>query len=213
MTLIELWRALESPFYRSSAPQTSQVELTRALIPFLVSRFQRFFVDHLRTGLDDLGRGQYFVWNYADGGPSTHAEDIGHGSLDMRYLDVLRRNFVRLNAAVAPGEPIALDSSHLVRFVNTFLLNIAQPMGLTWTPGSSDLAHDVYGNDPGARNNGECDGWVSLAVAGGSVYTICREVSLRVIDNSQPYLTIGNHSALLMNKQFSQARPASPNGR
>ena len=202
MTLIELWRALDSPYYRSSAPQTNYVELTRALIPLLVSRFQRFFVDHLITGVDEVTGSPLFYWNYSDGGPSTHAEDVGHGALDMRYLDVLRRNFDRLNAAVAPREPIALDNWYLTRFANTFLWGIAQHQGIPWgTPGSTDFAHDVYGNNPGPGNNTECDGWVSLAVVDASVYSICREVSLRLIDNGQPYLTIGNHSALLMNKR------------
>jgi len=88
--LIELWRALDSPFYRSSVPQTNQVDLARALIPRLVSRFQRFFVDHdhLQTKTDTVNGVPRFYWHYNDGIPhSIHAEDIGHGSLDMQYLD------------------------------------------------------------------------------------------------------------------------------
>jgi hypothetical protein len=68
MTLIELWRALDSPFYRSSAPQTNQVELTRNLIPLLVSRFQRFFTDHLQTRTDNVnGAPRFFgtIWTAA----------------------------------------------------------------------------------------------------------------------------------------------------
>jgi hypothetical protein len=41
MMLMELWRALDSPFYRQSAPQPPEAEPSRVLIPLLVSRFQR----------------------------------------------------------------------------------------------------------------------------------------------------------------------------
>jgi len=201
MTLIELWRALDSPFYRASAPQTNLVELTRNLIPVLVSRFQRFFADHLQTRTDTLNGVPRFYWNYSDGGGSHHPEDIGHGSIDMQYVDELRRNVDRLNAVLTPvGEPIVFDNSYLSRFASTFLWKIA---GGAWNSGGSVFAHDVDGRNPDFTNNTECDGWVNLAAAAGDVYQICREASLRVVNGGQPSLTIGAHSALLMNKQFS----------
>jgi hypothetical protein len=138
--------------------------------------------------------------------------------MDMLYLDVLRRNFDQLNNVAAPvGEPI--QSLALPVFANTFLLNIAQPYfnGSTWTPGSSNFARDVYGDDPGDpgdKYNGNCDDWVGLAAVAPDVYDICREVTLRVVIGSpngvQPNLTIGGHSALLMNKQFSRVAGPPP---
>jgi hypothetical protein len=208
MALIELWRTLDSPYYQSHAPPEGEWVVARTLIPLLVSRFQRFWDRNLREGIDGLGRGNYVLWNYNDGIPySIHAEETNKGSMDMLYLDVLRRNFDRLDNVAAPvGEPI--QSLALPVFANTFLNNIAQPMGNTWTPGSSDFARNVDGDDPGAGNDGQCDDWVGLAAVAPDVYDICREVTLRIVIGSpngvQPNLTIGGHSALLMNKQFSR---------
>jgi hypothetical protein len=201
MTLIELWRALDSPFYRSSVFQTNQVEFTRTLIPLLVSRFQRFFADHLQTLTDTPDGRPRFYWNYNDGIPhSIHPEKTTKGSLDMQYIDKLRRNVDRLNAVLVPlGEPILLDDSYLWKFANTFLWKIA---GGAWEFGLSAFAEDVTGKNPDPKYNTECSGWVSLAVAAGDAYSICREASLRVVNGGQN-LTIGAHSALLMNKQFS----------
>ena len=202
MTLIELWRALDSPFYRSTVFQTAQVEYTRTLIPLLVSRFQRFFADHLQTRTDDPNGVPRFYWNYNDGIPhSINPEGTPHGSLDMQYIDELRRNLDRLNAVLVPlGEPIVLDASYLWQFANTFLWKIA---GGAWEFGLSVFAKDVTGKNPDPKYNKECAGWVNLAVADGDVYSICHEASLRVVNGGQPYLTIGAHSALLMNKQFA----------
>jgi hypothetical protein len=222
MVLIELWRVLDSPFYRQSAPQTADVQLARSLIPVVVSRYQRFFVNHLQT-LTDTGNGHpRFSWHHEDGIPhSVHVEDIAHGALDMRYVDVLRRNFDRLNAVVAsPSEPILLDNSILARFANTFLWKIAER---PWSAGLSNLAHDVNGGGRGPANNAECDGWAQLAAADPAVYQICREVTLRVLPADpidprdhragQYFLTIGAHSALLTSKQFDRSATGTPRDR
>ena len=50
MSLIELWRALDSDFYRTSPERHSNADLARGLIPLMVTRFQRYFVNRLEQG-------------------------------------------------------------------------------------------------------------------------------------------------------------------
>jgi hypothetical protein len=213
MVLIELSRALDSAFYQQSPARSNDAEPTRKLIPLLVARQQRFFANHLRTATDAQQRAR-FVWNYSDDVPSgisTHVEDTSHGAVDMRYLGVLHHNFERLNAVTAPvGEPIALDRSYFRRFANTFLLKIVK--GQNFSSNISGAAIKA----PGAPDdlNGTCDGWVNLSLADPAVYKVCRAVSLRVVNGRQPYLTIGNHSALLATKANGPADvPSCPAGR
>jgi hypothetical protein len=199
MVLIELLRALDSAFYRQSPARSRDAEPTRTLIPLLVSRQQRYFVNHLQT-IADSPNGERFLWHHADDlpqGVNYHPEDTSHGALVMRYLELLRRNFDYLNALpTSVGEPIPLDSSHLRRFANTFLQKIA--IGTNF---ANNVAGDAA-NQVDLRNS-ESDGWMSLAVADMKVYYTCHNVTLRIVNRSQPYLTIGNHSALLMNKRFA----------
>lgn len=198
MVLIELFRALDSVFYRQSPDRSVNAEPTRTLIPLLVSRQQRYFANRLKT-VEDHPDGARFVWNYADDQPpgiGTHRENISHAALTMRYVELLRRDYDRLNALPATvGEPIPLDSSYLRRFANTFLQKIAA---------GTNLAHDIEGNpgDPKA-DNGEAGGWVSLAVVNQKVYHECHNVLLRIEDGAQPFLTISNHAALLMSKRYA----------
>lgn len=205
MGLIELWKALDSSWYRNHSNANPTAGLLRTSLPLLVSRLHRNFVNRLETvGSGETAR---FFWHYNDGLPDaipTYDEDTSHGALDMRGLEVLRANFDRLNAAVtAAGEPIVLDGTHLRRFANTFLQKIAA---------GSNFAEDVLGNtaNPVDKYNFACDGWMNLAVADVRVYHKCHEVSLRVVNGGQPYLGIGNHSALLMNKRWLPATPPPP---
>jgi hypothetical protein len=199
--LMELWRALDSPFYRNSAPQPPDVEIARAGIPFFVSRFQRFFSNHLQTWTDTPNGRPRFHWNYGESPASRFAENQ-HSSVDMRYINMLRHNFDRLNAQVAQaGEPIALDSSVLERFANTFVYKIAE---VPWR-GDSNLAQNVDGEHRGPDQNNNCKGWVNLAVANPFVYTICRDVTVGVVNGQRggsPAFSVGMHSEVLMNKQF-----------
>ena len=116
MVLIELQRALDTDFYRHSPQSANAAEPTRVLIPLVVSRHQRYFVDRLQTRTDD-SYGPRYYWHYMDDVPAginTHTEDTSHGQVDMQYLDVLRRNYDRLNAlASARGEPILLDTTQV----------------------------------------------------------------------------------------------------
>jgi hypothetical protein len=198
MVLIELSRALDSAFYQQSPAVSRDAEPTRTLIPLLVSRQQRYFANRLHAIGDNPNRARFF-WHYADDLPSSvdyHPEDTSHGALDMRYLELLRRDFDRLNVLpTSVGEPIALEYSYLRRFANTFLQKIVS---------GANFANDVEGNvaNPENRRNGECDGWMNLAVVDARVYRACRKISLLVLGACQPHLTIGNHSALLMNKRY-----------
>jgi len=202
MMLIELWRVLDSDFYQHSNQQAANAALSRTSFPLLVSRFYRYFTD--RTHVVSDSRGNRLTWNYQDDQPgciSIHAEDVNHGVYDIRYLDELRASFDRIHsAASAAGEPIPMDLTQLDHFANTFLEEIA--------PGTNFNA-DVNGAAAKAdssglfEDNADCDGWVDLAFADARVYPICRDITLRVIQNSQPYLEIGNHSALLAAKAFS----------
>ena len=183
---IELWRALDSGFYRASTLRVPDAALARALIPFLVATHERYFVDHLRTSTDkDTNKvlGTRYEWNYNDDVPSPHVEDTSHGNFDMMYVGVLRDVAERLNAVTAPaGEPLAFDNAILRRLANTFLQAIAPP---------DDIDH---GGHLGCRVDGSNDGckypepsvydsltfgWVNLASADPTVYRVVRDVALR----------------------------------
>lgn len=203
MMLIELWRVLDSDFYQKSNQQASNAGVSRTLFPVLVSRFHRYFTN--RTYVVSDSRGDRFTWHYQDDQPSCiklYPEDVDHGAYDIRYLDVLRSSFDRINpAATKSGEPISMDLTQLTHFANTFLEEIA--------PGANFNA-DVNGtaSKPDSNGlwdaNGTCDGWVDLAYADPRVWAVCRNATLQVINSgSQPYLAMGNHSALLETKAFS----------
>ena len=226
--MIELWRALDSDFYRHSQDRAQDSDLARGLIPLLVARQQRFFVNRLEIRSGAFG--ERYKWNYNDGIPDPHTED-GHSHLDMFNLDVLRRSFPRLNAVAAiPGEPIALDDVMLRRFANTFLDEIGRPDEIDR---GGDFRFDLDGRSntdvdkPSDASNSFCDGWVYLASVNPTIYRLCRQVTLRIhapdpnfpvctlqgssTPHSQPYLTINNHAALLATKQFAPALVNVPN--
>jgi hypothetical protein len=127
----------------------------------------------------------------------------------MRYIDLLRRNLDRLSARVAPfAEPIAFDSSFLGRFDGTFVFKIAE---VPWTFGISNLSGDVDGNGREPKQNGNCKGWVNLAVADPFVYDVCRDVTVRFVNGDdggtgESAFSIGVHSEVLVNKQFYRER-------
>ncbi len=199
MVLIELSSALDSPWYRNHRDAAPEARQFRTLLPLVVSRFHRYFFNRLRT----VGSGATarFVWNYNDGTPNTRLEDTSHGAVDIRGLEVLRANFPRLaRAAAAAGEPIVFHNDQLRLFANTFLQKIAS---------GTNLAEDVGGKaaSPSDRRNDACEGWVNLAVADARVYDKCREVSLRVVDGRQVYLSILSHAALLTNKRWLPPPP------
>jgi hypothetical protein len=208
MSFIELWRALDSHFYRTSPDRASNAELTRGVIPLVVTRHQRYFHNRLRLKYDHI-QGQRYAWNYGDDVPNPHVENMSHANLDMFYIDILWRSFDRLNAQVAPmGEPIPLHDAVLRRFANTFL-HIARPAEI-------DRGGNVRGNVDGDAtkpkegktdwNNSVLDGWVTLAAVDPTVYRLCRDVLLRTgTREGQPgsfqnYLGAGNHAALLAAK-------------
>jgi len=215
MAFIELWRALDSDFYRQSPLRASDADLARGVIPLIVARHQRYFVNVNRLKIkNDVPQGQRYSWNYNDDVPDPRTEDTSHGNLDMSYLNVLRLSFDRLNAEVAPGEPIPLDDAMVRRFANTFLGQIARPDEIDR---GGNLRSNVDGRPPEDNgkggpdyNNTLCDGWVNLASADATVYRLCRDVSLRTSVRKdevfQDYLTIANHAALLANKRFSMGR-------
>ncbi len=229
--MIELWRALDSDFYRRSPNRSSDSELAHNLIPPVVARHQQFFVSSLH--ITNGSRGERYWWHYKDGVPDPHTED-GHSHLDMFNLDVLRRSFSRLNAVTSPsGEPIALDDAMLHRFANSFLEEIARPDEIDR---GGDFRFDLDGrsntdvNHPSDATNSFCDGWVYLASVVPEIYRLCRQVTLRnkppdqsnsgfpvcTLQSSstaqvQPYLTINNHAALLATKQFASVPVNVPN--
>jgi hypothetical protein len=214
MVLIELSRVLDSPFYQQAPGRSRDAEPTRQLIPLLVARQQRYFANRLRTVTDGT-RSARFMWNFSDDLPpeiTSHPEDTSHGAVDMGYVELLRRDIERLNAVSASvGEPIAFDHSYLQRFARTFLRQIAM--------GRRNFARNVAGaavKPPTLPDyyNGQCDGWINLAIADSQVYRVCQSVSLSVLNGAQPYLSVGNHSALLMNKQHAPIDvPMCPMGR
>ena len=215
MMCIELWRALDSDFYRRSPQRSTDADPTRSLIPLLAAREQRYFADRLQVKSDNAN-GERYWWHYQDDVPNPHAED-GHANLDMLYLDVLRTSVDRLNPiATASGEPIPLDEAMLRRFANTFLEEYARPSEID---SGGNIRFDVNGrsnSDVGKdadASDSLCNGWVNLAVVDATVYRVCHDVLLRVglPDKDgvrQHYLSIADHAALLVNKSFSQ--PVTP---
>ena len=202
MMMIELWRVLDSDFYQHSNQQAANAGLTRSLFPLLVSRFHRYFTN--RTHVVSDPRGDRLTWHYQDDQPSCvglHAEDANHGAYDIRYLGELRASFDRINsAATSGGEPIPMTLTQLDQFANTFLEEIAPGANFNGDVNGTAATADSQGL---WEDNADCDGWVYLAVADARAWGVCHDVSLRVINSSQPYLTIGNHSALLATKTFS----------
>jgi hypothetical protein len=136
-------------------------------------------------------------WYYEENlppGHDPHPEDLDHGAMDMSYVGLLMRNFVRLGASGQRfNEPLAaLDWQGLA---GTFIRNAS----------GSNFAHDIAGQpEPSPYDaNSRCEGWLELARVNPQVYSLCHDVTLRVVDGVQPHLNIGNHSSLLANKQFS----------
>jgi hypothetical protein len=203
MMLVELWRVLDSPFYQRSNQEAANAVASRTLFPVLVSRFYRYFVK--RTHVVSDSRGDRFTWNYQDDQPSSiklYPEDVDHGLSDIRLVEVLRSAFDRINAAASrAGEPIPMDLTQLNHFANTFLEEVAPGRNF-----NADVNGTAAAPDPQTGLfdlNADCNGWVSLAVADPRVWGICHDVTLRVVNNKQPYLNMGNHSALLATKAFS----------
>lgn len=203
MMLIELWRVIDSDFYQHSNQQAANAATSRTLFPLLVSRFYRYLAN--RTHVVSDSRGDRLTWHYQDDQPSCiklYPEDVNHGSSDIRFIEELRANFDRVNAAAtAGGEPVPMNLTQLDQFANTFLEEIA--------PGSNFNA-DVNGAaarpDPTTGywdEDADCDGWADLAAADPRVWSVCHDITLRVLNSSQPYLNMGNHSVLLATKAFS----------
>jgi hypothetical protein len=199
MALIELARAIGTNFYQQS-PKRSVVAAARQDELLLAAvRQQRYFANHLwSSGVI----GPCFMidcWSYAEDAPpdhKSHIEDLDHGAMDMNYLDVSLQNYILLNnAAQRFKEPLALGSKDWQALARTFLVN---------TEGTN-FKHDIAGKDepPPYVANSRCEGWVTLSRQSAStIYQRCHDVSLRIVDGTQPYLNIGNHSSLLANKQF-----------
>jgi hypothetical protein len=207
MGFIELWRALDSDFYRNSPDRVNAADFARGVIPIAVTRGQHYFVDRLQ-----LPAGQYYLWNYGDDVPNPHVENTSHANLDMLYLNVLWQSLGRLSAKVPPGEPIVLDGIIRKRFANTFLQQIARAQEIDRRGNlrgdvSGRSAEDIAGQPD--YYNRSWDGWVHLASADARVYRLCRDVGLRTDAKgySQPYLTVANHSALLVNKRWTPTAP------
>ena len=198
MTLIELWRAIDSPFYQQSGQKAGNADLSRSFFPILISRFYSYFLDGVQDRADANGLGYY--WHYQDDQPSCiglHSEDTSHGSFDMMFLDLLRLNFDRLNPHTST-EPIPFNVQQIRRFANTFLEKMVSGLNLN---------ADIDGNPPNSAGNDNslCEGWVSLAAADANIFRLCRSITLQADSaGAQPYLGMGNHSALLMNKRYAR---------
>jgi len=199
MVLIELSRVLDTPFYLQSPRRAANAESMRDFFFVLIPRQVRYFTDHLNPqGLRDKypdSCNQNVCWYYMDHGAEDvgyHPEDTDHGSMDMSFAGLFTRDAARLNAAAKRlNEPFRfLD---LQRFARTFVENIAA---------GHDFKHDTAGRDGEPSDNTLCEGWLELSRADAKVWQVCHDMSLRIIDEQQPYLNIGNHSMLLMSKQL-----------
>jgi predicted transglutaminase-like cysteine proteinase len=222
MALIELSRALDTEFYKGDLPanQRQSVDVVaRQEIPAIVAGAQHFYRNRFtlqRT--PDAPFRWYFLWHYRDGIDSCppyaltcYPDDIAHAALEMRYLELLRRNQARLDALLAfsPSGPDSIDVTPLdiTRLANTFLIRLVGP--------GPHLLEDQTGRVPSRLDRWDfaCDGWLSLAAGNSYVYRACETVTLRLLDPSlytpktmpqvlQPQLTVGNHAGLLAWKQW-----------
>src|SRR5262249_61820211 len=115
------------------------------------------------------------------------------GSMDMSYVGLYSRDSARLNAA-AKRLDVPFAFNDLQRFARTFVETIAA---------GHDFKHDVAGRkeESPPDSNTRCEGWLELTRGDARVWKACHDMSLRIIDEQQPYLNIGNHSALLWTKQ------------
>jgi hypothetical protein len=217
LSLVELWRALDSSLYRDSPLQASYAPLVRQLIPFILARNQRYFANRLQL-VDNTAEGKRYAWNYNDDVPDPHIEDAGHANLDMLYVTVLRDSRDRLNAITTPaGEPIPVDDGRIRRFANTFLEEIAQPARID---AGGNVGCEVTGKlvcDKNASDktyfNSTVDGWVNLAPVDPTVYRLIRDITQRayvqevfpnVFTLGQHDMTIANHAQLLANTRYSR---------
>jgi hypothetical protein len=225
ISFMELRRALDSTLYRSSPHRVADAALISARIAFAVARFQRYFTNPARLRvLDDPVLGPRYVWNYldfvtesldfSDSTFHVHVEDTSHSNFDMVFINSLRANKDRLDAATAPaGEPIFLNDGILRRFANTFVQKLAPP---SLIDRGEDFRCRVDGDISCPKtvanpwvNNVSTDGWVQLSVVDPAVYRLVRDVVLRErVDEvgvlGQHEVTIGNHAALLANKRYAR---------
>jgi hypothetical protein len=198
MAMIQVWRAVDSPFYAQRAGDNPLGARARTTFPGQIARSFRWFARHART---PDGSASWLYWHGADGQPAKFVgtEDTPHAELSMRYLGVLHRSADRINRAL-PGGARTIDLTTLRRQLrSTFLTKVAS---------GPDLAHLIDGTftDPDHTSaNGSCNGWLDLTGDDGRVYEKCRWITLRVVNGAQPHLGIGNHASLLANKPTAPA--------
>lgn len=181
MAMIELDRAIESPFYRQSGRETQLAKLARGIFPLTITRIARHFHHALKPA-----SGGRFIWKHNEANDNC-CDDSSHGALSMRFIEALRENQARL-APLTP-EPILLDSNDLRSFANTFIHMTA----------SGNVADTIDGSDPSADYNEYCYGWLDLSRFDRRIYDRCREMILRIRDGAQPALTQSSFAALLAN--------------
>ena len=124
--------------------------------------------------------------------------------MDMTYVGLFFRDIDRLRAAAASfGQQFPLGLEQLQGFAGTFVNTIAPNTNVTGENFKSDVGGRQQSKPPDDSDK-LCDGWLELTRADFQVWALCREMSLRIVNSQQPYLRVGNHSMLLMSKQFMQ---------
>jgi hypothetical protein len=204
MALIELDRAIESQYDRQSGAETENARFARGIFPLMISRIERFF--HHGLTLED----GHYRWKYSESSKRC-CEDYSHGSVTMRFVELLRQNQSRL--APLTSEPIQLDANDLRAFANTFLHmtdngNVAKEND--W--GGDDDEFDFDESAASEDYNQTCYSWVSLAPVDRRIYDRCHEMTLRSKDGWQPALTASSHAALLAygTTPLRTVRPSTP---
>ena len=210
MSFIELWRALDSDLYRTSPDRQSNADLARGMIPLMVTRLQRYFVNRLKLETEDQAR--------AISGTTTTTCRIRMSRTRLTptwTCSIWTCCGGAVNDSTRtwrpPASRFSLNDTMVRRFANTFLQQIARPAEI-------DRGGNVRGNVAGDptepdekgktdRFNYSLDGWVTLAVADATVYRLCRDILLRTSTRVgqpglfQEYLGAGTHAALLANKR------------
>jgi hypothetical protein len=186
MAMIEITRALDSPAYQAHPNASTAAGFWRASLPVFASRIQRYFRSKLKR--DGSPPNQRYIWHHSE--LTDRWEDASHGGLSMQYYIVLARDRDAIDRVAAPVEPIVFEAADLTRFANTFVRMNAHP----------DMAVNVKDATPTSKdNNALCFSWVDLSVVDRRVYDRCKDRVLRIVDGKQPYISIGNHAALLSN--------------
>jgi hypothetical protein len=207
--LVELSRALDTPFY---GPDAATKKLAEQTIPQIVANVMRYFrADLVPVGCSGAAfcPSGYFMWNYTanPGAPSRPVDDTSHGSYEMAAMGLFWRDLGRLDTLLKAvnNDTVLLGVFDMDRFATTFTQRIGSNGGHLY----ANMGGVAF--SPVDASDGNCAGWLDLTQFNPAVFTTCSQVTLAGYNSAidagaantavvQPHLTVGNHASLLANK-------------